>query len=100
MNFVKFSFLFIALVTMLVQGKNHFFPLKFILTTLYEPINPNIFLKCIIGSPTKSEEKKDDIVEDALRNEGIQSNDLLVENENDVADNEELYEIENENQGL
>ena len=63
-----------------------------------------MFFECIIGSPTKSEEKKDDIVEDALRNEEIQSNDLLVENENDVADNEdeedELYEMENENQGL
>ena len=62
------------------------------------------FFKCIIGSPTKSEEKKDDIVEDALRNEEILSNDLLVKNENDVADNEdeedELYEMENEDQGL
>ena len=39
-----------------------------------------------------------------MRNEEIQSNDLLVENENDVADNEdeedELYEMENEDQGL
>ena len=39
-----------------------------------------------------------------MRNEEIQSNDLLVENENDVADNEdeedELYDIENDDQGL
>ena len=39
-----------------------------------------------------------------MRNEEIQSNDLLVENENDVADNEdeedELYDIEDDDQGL
>ena len=39
-----------------------------------------------------------------MRNEEVQSNDLLVEDENNVADNEDeeddLYEIEDDDQGL
>ena len=47
-------------------------------------------------------DEKTSIVEDAFRNEEVQSNDF-IEDENDIAENEDedqLYEMEDDDQGL